>query len=364
MIIQSIYNNIIDLLVNRDWKLMETKTKYNVFAPPAPLKFSNTYKLYIYNKIENSDFEKEIIKNLEIIAQIYNEDIDELVSIVVEDRQILSLHIGIENFINARPSIPYFDKLIHTSKELLQEVANFSVIKQPHFFDKREEAERYLNYCNFFKNEKGSLITKIQLPNKEEIKESNLFDSPITGNQINKKLIDIATFVNEDIIGLDNYEPDDDFLLQKRDFVSVNVANKIKDLYVGIEYADIDISLNSTNKVQTTSIKDLNKEKVDNLTRFSKTVREKMKEITENDIYGKITQLKSKDVESDKNTIVIEGEIKKVKSNIVVQLNSSDYQLAVDAHKANRTVLINGIIEKEKSQYKVTELKQFKALSK
>ncbi len=361
---QLIYKNITDLLLNRDWKIQETKTKYDLFVPPSVLGFSNTYKLYIYNKFENSDYEKEIIKNLNIISQIYNEDIDELASIIIEDKQILSLHIENESIKNGHPSIPFFNTLINNSKELLQEVANFSVIKQPHFFDNKDEAERYLNYCNFFKNDVGSLITKIQLPNSEEIKEKNLFENSIIGSEINKNLINITDFINTEIIGFDNFEPTDEFLIQNRDLVSVNVSNKLKDLYIGIEYADIEISLKGTQINQITTAKELNREKVNNLSTFSKTIREKMKEISENDVYGKIIELKSKDVESDKNIVIIEGEVKKVKSKISVKLNSIDYQKAVEAHKMNKTVLVNAILEKDKTQYKVAELKYFSALSK
>jgi len=361
---QLIYKNITDLLLNRDWKIQEVKTKYDLFVPPSVLGFSNTYKLYIYNKFENSDYEKEIIKNLNIISQIYSEDIDELASIIIEDRQILSLHIENENIKNGHPSIPFFNTLINKSKELLQEVANFSVIKQPHFFDNKDEAERYLNYCNFFKNDVGSLITKIQLPNNEEIKEKTLFENSIIGSEINKNLINITDFINTEIIGFDNFEPTDEFLIQNRDLVSVNVSNKLKDLYTGIEYADIEISLKGTQINQITTAKELNREKVNNLSTFSKTIREKMKEISENDVYGKIVQLKSKDVDSDQNMIIIEGEIKKVKSRISVKLNSDQIKLAADAFKNNRTVLINAILEKDKTQYKVAELKDFRALSK
>ncbi len=361
---QLIYKNITDLLLNRDWKIQEVKTKYDLFVPPSVLGFSNNYKLYIYNKFENSDYEREIIKNLNIISQIYNEDIDELASIIIEDRQILSLHIENESVKNGHPSIPFFNTLINKSKELLQEVANFSVIKQPHFFDNKDEAERYLNYCNFFKNDVGSLITKIQLPNSEEIKEKTLFENSIIGSEINKNLINITDFINTEIIGYDNFEPTDEFLKQNQNLVSVNVSNKLKDLYTGIEYADIEISLKGTQINQITSAKELNREKVYNLSTFSKTIRKKMKEISENDVYGKIVQLKSKDVDSDQNMIIIEGEIKKVKSRISVKLNSDQIKLAADAFKNNRTVLINAILEKDKTQYKVAELKDFRALSK
>ncbi len=285
-------------------------------------------------------------------------------SIIIEDRQILSFHIENENIKNGHPSIPFFNTLINKSKELLQEVANFSVIKQPHFFDNKDEAERYLNYCNFFKNDVGSLITKIQLPNSEEIKEKTLFENSIIGSEINKNLINITDFINTEIIGYDNFEPTDEFLIQNRDLVSVNVSNKLKDLYTGIEYADIEISLKGTQINQITTAKELNREKVNNLSTFSKTIREKMKEISENDVYGKIVQLKSKDVDSDQNMIIIEGEIKKVKSRISVKLNSEQIKLAADAFKNNRTVLINAILEKDKAQYRVAVLKDFRTLSK
>ena len=258
----------------------------------------------------------------------------------------------------------FFPNLILKSKELLQEVANFSIIKQPHFFENTEEAERYLNLCNFFKNDKGSLITKIQLPNNEEIKEGNLFEIGITGSQINKNLIEITSFINKDIIGNDNFKPEDDFLILNKKLLSVNVTNKIKELYTSIDLADIDITLKSTEKNIKTSVKDLNNEKIDNIKNFSRVVREKMKEISENDVYGKIIQLSSRDVDGEKNTIKVEGLIKNIKSTIVVQLSSDDYKLATDAHKANQSVLINGILEKEKSQYKVIELKKFEPFSK
>ena len=361
---QSIYKNITDLLISREWKKQEVRTKYDLFVPPSILGFSETYKLYVYNKFANSDYEKEILKDLNIVAQIYKEDLDELASIIIEDRQILSFHIENENIKNGHPSIPFFNTLISKSKELLQEVANFSVIKKPHFFDNIDEAERYLNYCNFFKNDVGSLITKIQLPNNEEIKEKTLFEDSIIGSEINQNLINIADFVNTEIIGFDNFEPTDDFLIQNRDLVSVNVSNKLKDLYTGIDYADIEISLKGTQINQITVAKELNREKVNNLSTFSKTIREKMKEISENDVYGKIIQLKSKDVDSDQNMIIIEGEIKKVKSKIAVKLNSDQIKWAAEAFKNNRTVLINAILEKDKTQYKVSELKDFRALTK
>jgi hypothetical protein len=351
-----ILNNIHDLLINRNWQFEESKAKYNIFVPPACLDFEKSYKLFIYNKIGNSDFKSECDKYLQIISQIYKEDIDDLRSIILEDRQILTIHIKKDDIIDGRPPLLFFDKLIGCSKELLQEVANFSVIQKQHYFENTEEAERYLNYCNFFKNDVGSLITKIQLPNKEEIKEKNLFSTAIQGYQINKQLLDVADFINKDIISSNNFEPTDDFLLQNKEYVSVNISEKLKKLYQEIDYSDIEISLKGTQINESSKTEGLNKEKVDNLSNFSKTVKEKMKDISENEVFGKIVELKSKDVDSDKNSITVDGKIKNVQSRITVILNSEQIKQAAESFKNNKTVKINAIFEKEKTQYRVKQL--------
>ncbi len=358
---QLVHSNILQLLSSRGWAIEKSNSKFDVFIPPAELNFQEDYRLYVYNRIENSDFLEATAKIIGIIAQIYHEDVVDLASIVLEDKPVLSIHIK-NNLIDGNPSIPYFSSLISKTQELLQEVANFSVLKRPHFFNNVEEGERYVNQCVFLKNETGSLITKIQLPNKEEIREQNLFDDAITGQEVNENFFQLTSFINREILDSNNYEFNDDFLIANRNCISVNVSNKLKELYTEIAYADIDISLKSLQSHQTTSAKQLNAEKVQRLSTFSKTVRAKMKEITETTVYGKITQLKSKDIESDKNSIVVEGEVKKVKTKISLQLDSEMIKIAADAFKNNQTVAITGILEKQKSQYRVSELEGFQTL--
>ena len=72
---------------NRKWNIREVNTKYDIFTPPSDMGFSETYKLYIYNKYENHDFDSGLTKVIDIISQIYSEDSDELASIVIEDKQ-------------------------------------------------------------------------------------------------------------------------------------------------------------------------------------------------------------------------------------------------------------------------------------
>jgi hypothetical protein len=80
------------------------------------------------------------------------------------------------------------------------------------------------------------------------------------------------------------------------------------------------------------------------------------------EVYGKIVQLSSKDVDSDSNTIRMESQVKKVKSTITMKLSPDDYQLACDAHKNNKTIKLKAEMEKNKTQYRVTDLQEFKVL--
>ena len=74
---------------------------------------------------------------------------------------------------------------------------------------------------------------------------------------------------------------------------------------------------------------------------------------------GKIVLLSSRDVEGDKNTIKIRTMIDNLNKDVQVTLSSDDYHRAVHAHDSNKTIQISGILEKKKTDYKITELNEF-----
>ncbi len=354
-----IYKNITSLLQNRNWHKGEIKTKHDVFIPPKELGFSETYKLYVYNQVRNADFEEGINKTLQIISQIYNEDVDELISLIIEDRPILQFHIEDDNIKNGRPDIVFFENFITKTKDLLLESANFSINRKPHYLDKEDESERYLSLCNFFKIDKGSLITKIQLPNKEEILEKTIFDEGLTGNKINQQFIDITTFINEKVISQNNFEPTEELITQNRNLISANITEKLRNLYICANYADVDITLKSVENTFMTKVSELNNEKIENLKKFSTFIKQQNRDIFDYEMSGKIVELKSNDVESDKNSIKIVGKLKNASESVVVQLKSNEIKIAADAFKNNKTISIGGIFEKEKTQYRILELHKF-----
>ncbi len=358
---QKIYHNLSTLLANRGWNKSETSSKFDIYLPPLDIDIDKDYKFHLYNKFDYSDFEKTILRGIDILTQIYvDDDIDDLGTIIIDNKQVLSFHIFDESIINGKPSIPFFSDLISNARELLEQTAYFSVIKKPHFFDVGEESERYLNYCKFLKNDVGSLITKIQLPKDEFIVDKTLFEKGLAGSQINHNLMNITDFVNNEILSQDDIESDDDFLSSNKSNISVNVNNKLKKIYEKIDYSDIEFTLKDTEKTLKSTATNLSKQKIDKIGCFSKMVREKMKEISEDyiEIKGNIIKLQSKDIESDNNSITMLTTIKNVKKNVSVKLSSNQMKQATDAFKGNKKVKLQCKLEKEKTQYKVIELRK------
>jgi hypothetical protein len=364
MMNELIYTNLRDYLTTREWVLVSSKDRYDLFSPPESLGFERSFNLFVPNNIDKKDFEANYLKLIETLSSIYKEDIDDNASIIIEDKQVMQFHVDVDhgNKDEGRPSVPFFDEFLTRIKELLQNNATFSITKKPHFYDQIEESERYLNLCKFMKNIGGSLTTKIQVPKSADIKEETVFEEPIKGENINNELINVISFVNTEIINGRAGGYDEEYLKANRALISVNVIDKVHDLYRDIKYNNIDITLLGTGLPKRTVATELTPRKNNNLKVFTKTVKEKINEITSEDIWGKVISLTSKDILGDQNTITVLGSVRNISADITVKLPPNEYQRAIKAHGRNMGVFINGVLEKEKTRYRLTKLNQFKVI--
>jgi hypothetical protein len=360
---EKIYNNIIDYLIDRQWVRLDSNSRYDIFQPDVRFNFTSDYKVYIPNNHHKTDFESNIIKMLVVISEIHNDNIDDLYDTIVENKQILNFHLENASIKDGKPPIAQFENFMGKIKNLLYDSASFTVLKKTHNFEKDiEEAERYINYCRFIKNEKGSLITKVELPNEEEIKIGNLFEPGIQGFKVNEKLINVFDYVNNNILKEDYNEPTDQDLLRNQDLINVNLIEKIKEFYQSIDLSDIDLELKRIKNNRKIITKDLTEKKVSSLGLFVKDVRKKINEIKPMILTGKVVSLKSTDVTGDKNTITLKTTIDNVNKDVQVTLSSEEYHNALQAHGENKTVKVSGTLEKQKSYYKVIELQEFSVI--
>ncbi|MFN3852520.1 MAG: hypothetical protein ACK4NY_24025 [Spirosomataceae bacterium] len=361
---QSIHNNIKSYLKSKSWQITDTKPRYELFAPPAHLKIDSDYRIYIPINYQSIDFEENAAKIIDIISNIYQESLEDLETIIIENKDILQFHIEGQN-IDEKPSIEFFKDLLKNIEKVLYDSAIFTVRKNAHFQESKiEEADRFLNMCKFLKNDKGSLITKIQVPKQELIREENLFDKGIIGREVTDNLMVVSSFINESVI--DNQEHttfDTAFLKLNKEKISVNISEDLKDLYDELRNSDVEILLKGVEGSMKTEVQKLNKSKTESIKTFTKAVREHLNEIINAEFFGRVVELNSKDVEGDTNTIKMEGFLNNVKHLVSIKLSKDKYLQAIDAHKYNKTIYLKGTLEREKTQYKVLNFNEFRILS-
>ncbi|MFN8282920.1 MAG: hypothetical protein U0U67_06875 [Chitinophagales bacterium] len=352
--------NLSEFLTNKKWKKVGEFNRSFKYEPPIDLGFEKNYFLYIPKNINSKDYIDSAEKTTEILSEIYKEDVDDLHSILIESKEIFTFRYHDESALEGKPSFPRFNKINDRIEKMLKDVASFTVKKETQILDSSiEEAERYLYHCRFIKNLAGSVITKIELPNEEFIKEKNIFEESIKGHDVNSKLLSVLSFVNSNLLNNNPNSLEESFLKENRENININLIDDIREFYNETKLSDIDFTLKRSKKNLTSSVSGLNKENIRSLQSFTKTIKEKINNRFEDEFYGKVVELKSKDVESENNSIKVLALIKNVEKVVSVSLNSEEYKLAIDAHAENKNVVLKGIVEKEKTQYKIIELQDF-----
>ncbi len=362
---QIILENINSYLLSKNWTIDDSSKQS--FVPPINLGFDKKFKVYLPSKINASDFNSALKDLLQTLSEIYKTDEDDLGIILIEDKELLNIKIEDENIEDGKPDMNKFPKIIERLKKLLSDAANFTVTNKQHLIiEDTEEAERYLNLSKFLRNKKGSLITEIELPKREKIKIGTIFENPVDGMSINKKLIDSLTFINTDLIK-QPINTDDVFLMKNKDFININLIDDTQGFYKEISLNDVSLSLQTTTEKKETFVKNLKQTDIKLLSEFTRTIKQRINEIIDTDdigeIYGKVIKLSSEDVSGDKNSIEVLSIVNNVKTRLLIQLTSLKYVDAIHAHENNKTVKINGVLEKNgKNSYKVTSLKDFKVI--
>jgi hypothetical protein len=361
------YNRLTKFLLKRGWQESTPTNRHSVFIPNNTQRFEQGYKLYVPRIVEAFGFEDRLITTVDIVADIYDTEESELLPLIFEGKEILNVRIMDKNIRKAKPSLVKMKTILERLESLLRDTANFQIQNDHHLLDKdTEEADRYLSMCNFSKNKEGSLITTIEVPGEQEIREANLFTSPIDGSAINKHLMSITSFINTNIIAETYQTPTAEFLKANTHLISVNVNESISNLYKSTDYCDVELKLVGVDTELLTATESVSKEKVEHIHKFNHLVRENLNEIKTMDIVGKVFELHSRDVQSDKsnNRVTMSVEVHGVKSEVNLYCSAVDYKHIAEAHRNNYEVKIMGAVldKTQLKKYKVVSFREYEIL--
>lgn len=352
------HQKIIAYLENRNWEFNSEDEKFVKYKAPSNLGFEEDFILPIPKNQEYLDYERFILNNLQILADIYEINIDELIVIIKEENSILSLRIHDEDTDDGKISFHRFDELVEGLKDLLIDAAAFVIDPGIQLKNKASEAERYLNYCKFLQTEKGSFVAKVELPEKQTIKEHDLFEESINASLINSRLKSFIEYVNNSVF---NSEQDfsDEYLETHQENINLDLLIDFEKIYERTKSKNIDFYFNDiveTRSISTNEIYNNNLVKLSNLINRVKETIESEETVT---LTGRIISLKSTDPDGSRNEITFGALLDQMPIKVKARLNSDDYQLAVDAHKEKRDITIRGLLKELKTIFRFLEVYEF-----
>lgn len=355
---------LIAFLVNRGWHVTDKNDKFFLLQAPDDLSFPADYLFQIPFNEATVDYERFLKISVEIISEIYELRFDDIVKIIESESEIFSLRIIDENTNDGSISFGRFETLLEKIKSILTSTASFVISKDPLFAKSLNEAEQYLNHCTFLQTEKGSFISKINLPTNQKLVEETLFgEQPIYAKDINTKIKDVILYLNNEIFSNKEIILDYEYIQVHKELINIKLFRQFEELYSKVDIKDIEFSFDNVESSESIIVNDMDSKKLNRLDSFIKTVDEILNAETNMIVTGTIIALRSRNPDGTTNSIKVLGITEeRLPVTITANLNSEDYKTALELHKDKSQVRLTGLAKKEKTQYKYLRVDNFEAL--
>lgn len=354
-----IVERIISFLVNRTWIVSNETDKFFELQPPIQFQLPNEFRLHIPKSLDSVDSNRFINNILEIISDFYGLTLDDLEVVLKSENTVLKVRIYDDQTEQGRIPLTRFEELVEKIRFILSDTASFVIDKSVTSTRVPEEVSRYLNLCNFMQTEKGSFVAKIQLPSRELIKDSELFDrQEIFSEEINQKLCEVLTYVNQHIFEGD-VEITDEYLIENESRINIKLFKDIEAFFDKANLKNIDFSFHNIAESNVVINQNITKQKLYKLNQFVEQIESYSYEVGNFSFSGKIIGLKSKDPDGLKNSVSYSGIHDNVVMFATANLDSELYKKAIEAHKLKQNIIITGIAKRTKSRVRFIEITNF-----
>ena len=352
-------DNIITFLVSRGWDVVNQSAKFIELSPPDEFEINEDFRIYVPVNIEKVDADEFIENLLEIISDFYSLTVDDLSVLVKADNSVLKVRLFDKETEEGKISLTRFVELVDRIKQILSDTASFVIDQSVTSTRTPDEVARYLRLCNFMQTEKGSFVAKIQLPSNELIKDKELFDrEEVYSKDINNKLIEIMSFVNDSILE-GEVNVTEDYLIENESKINIKLLKNIYSFYQKVDVEGIDFSIHNKTTSDTVSNNNITKLKLYKLNNFVEQIEAHSFEIDNFTFTGLITSLKSKDPDGLKNHVTYTAFDENMPLVVSANLDSEHYKEAIEAHKLKQNITISGLAKKTKTRARFIEITGF-----
>jgi hypothetical protein len=350
---------IIQFLNSRNWTRLKEGDQFAVYSAPEGLGLPEGFLLHVPLTDQQNGFERYYTNLINVLADLYGISEEDLHNVIGTSDTILRVRIHDDETSQGKINFVRFEGFIERLKAIITDTASFVIDRDLNSIRVPAEAQRYVNKCHFLQTEKGSYVTKIQLPREETIKDATLFTPKIIAEEINEKLIEVLDYVNTQIFQGDVGLVSDDYIVENSDKLNVKLLRDIETLYDKSEIKNIAFSLQTVNETKVVTSENITKAQIHRLNTFIETVSSRSFEENVVTVRGKIELLKSRDPDGGRNSITMQGLLDDLPVLAKANLTSDMYKEAIEAHKVKDYVEIRGLARVSRTRIQFKEIEVF-----
>ncbi|WP_147320707.1 hypothetical protein [Hymenobacter lapidiphilus] len=348
---------IIQFLYKKGWHDYKITNRFHKMSAPESISSSVKITLPL---TDNNEFDNSLLhKVVDFISEFYEFPSGELISSFIKNSAIFSTQLIDESTTHGNVPFLRYEHHLQELKNLLLNNASFGVSGKHYVKDIPEEANTYLNLCSFLQTERGSFISKIQLPSSIDL-SVNLFEEySVQSDSINNKLGSVLKFVVDDIYkspANDIYSVE--HVKQNAQLINIDVFENINNIFKRTGVGEINFALLGADfdlKIESGVVGVDEFKQLENYIDLASTVFANHVEI---DSRGRVIQLRSSHAKGSKNLVIISRSQSNLKP-IHVELENNQYDLAITAHKAKSNVFIKGTALETKQYLRIVRLMDF-----
>lgn len=349
---------VADFFRTRGWTQVREGNLFLYFSPPQVLGLPSDYILELPKDDQKQGYSNFIDTNIFIIEEFYRDEmnVDDLRVFFSTDDSVFRFRIVDKDTKDGSIQfVRYIDSLEGIKKVLSQSVV-FVSSQKPIFGNAKFEVESFLGRCRALQTQKGSFVTKLEVPNDDIYTAINRINT----TEVNNKLFDVLEFLNEEIIMPPMFsEVNENYIADNIKYINVELIQSIRDLYYKTQINNAEYQLNSNifhKKVLTERVQP----RLKYLNKYIQDIKSILLNTTPLEAIGRVKKLASPaPLHSNRNEVILDVEIANNKETIKATLRSEEYLLAVEAHKNEWAVKIKGKARQTKTMYVIQELEEF-----
>ncbi|REG89166.1 hypothetical protein [Winogradskyella sediminis] len=350
--------------ISRGWKLEREGNLFGYFSPPKNIGLPNDYLLELPKMSKNQkgfdNYIERLIQDL-IFALPTESNEEDLKILFSKENSILKYRIFDADSSDGTISFQKHIDSLENFKKVLSQAVIFTATNKPIFGDAKYEVEGYLNRCRALQTEKGSYVTRLEIPNDTIYTAF----SKIETEDINDKLFDTLEYLEENIFNAKiKMDITENYLQDISPILNYELFNSIKNIYTKSHINNLEYQLSSHNRIRKIETERVQKS-IPYFTKYLRDVKKLLLEVVPLEAIGYIKRLSSSSpLHSTKNEVTIDADVSGNTETIKIILRSDEYIEAIEAHKNEWPIRIKGKAQQNKTMLTIKELEEFDIIKK